>query len=257
MRYKLNLENCDYFTEFDIGNNLKIYEFLEECGVEKFTPITIPADASKRQYYKIITQKKTYILMDSTEDVVSAARFSKICNFLRENNLSAPEIYFEDLDQGFMLLEDLGDSICTKYVEKNPKQELQIYEEAVDLLVELHAIKPPSFIEEYSVESLKSELDIFKEWYLKYNLPNEGKEKSIAQFDKLTESVISRAASNNSVIVLKDFMADNIIVLNNEEGIKKIGLLDFQDAVVGSKYFDLCSLLQDARRDVSPELEKH
>lgn len=256
MHYKLNLAECDYFTEFNIKSNLRIYKFLESCDIDKFTTFKIPADASKRQYYKVVTANKNYVLMDSSREIESCIRFVRVCEFLKDNHFSVPEIYCEDTDKGFLLLEDFGNNICAKYINKNPKKEVPLYEDCIDLLTELHKVNIPSFLEEYSVKKLKSELDIFKDWYLKYNIAPDELDKALEQFDKLMEPIALRCASNNNAIALKDFMADNIMVLPERDGIERLGLLDFQDAVVGSKYHDLTSLLQDARRDVSKKLEK-
>lgn len=257
MRYKLNLANCDYFSKFDIKNNLEIYQFLEESKIDKFTIVQIPGDASTRRYYRLITQDKAYILMDSSDDILSVIKFCNICDLLRGHNYSAPEIYFRDTERGFLLLEDFGDNQCTKYLQKLPREEKRIYEDCIDFLTDLHKVKIPANINEYSVEKLQSELDIFKEWYLKYNLPEANQSELITHFDQLTKPVVSRISSSNNVLVLKDYMADNIMILNDRTGINRVGLLDFQDAVRGSKYYDLSSILQDARRDVSENLEKY
>lgn len=212
--------------------------------------VALPSDASKRQYFRY----EKGLLMDAPppED---ASQFMRIADYLRSLGFSAPEILKHDLTQGFLALEDFGESTYTKLLQvgENP---YPLYELAVDTLIALHqrAETCPPFIGPYNLEPLLSEVALFVDWYLPTYL-----EKSLTENEKndyflLWEEVFKKAIKVPHSLVLRDYHVDNLMRLNDRSGAAACGLLDFQDALWGPVVYDLVSLTEDARLDLDPAL---
>jgi aminoglycoside/choline kinase family phosphotransferase len=233
---ELNLENAKKFLD---NFNLKNYNII------KFT-----SDASFRQYYRILTDKNSYILMFAPPTHEDLKPFIKVDEILINFNLLAPKSLAKDFENGFLLLQDFGDDSYTKYLIKNPNEEFDIYKKACDVLIELHKNKiNDDLLNKYNNSILFIEVKLFTDWYLKlknYKLSIDQqkfyKDEWFKIFDKLSK--------NNQVLVLRDYHADNLMVLNNKHNHEAVGLLDFQDALIGSYAYDLLSLIEDARRDI-------
>jgi N-acetylmuramate 1-kinase len=231
---------------------------IVNCQIKK-----VAGDASFRSYYRIIFGEKTYILMFAPPSHEEIKPFIKISEFLVSENFSAPKIFARDDKFGFLLLEDFGDNTYTKVLQRDILQELSLYEKACDCLLELHKKSAPQDLPQYNHALLFREVMLFVDWYL----PLQKKIMSLrdrAQFKFLWFQIFDQMAQCKSlrdysqkneelVLVLRDYHADNLMILPSRNSIKQVGLLDFQDAVLGSKAYDLVSLLEDARRDVSAE----
>ncbi len=215
---------------------------IENCEIKK-----VAGDASFRSYYRIFSGQKTYILMFAPPTHEDVKPFMKIDEFLVSHNFFAPKIFAADIDSGFLLLEDLGDDTYGRVLAQDSSQELNLYEKACDVLLDLHKLPNPTGLEEYNHALLFREVLLFVDWYLplqKRSLSLERKaELKLAWF-----KIFDLLGKENRVLVLRDFHADNLMSLS-----RGVGLLDFQDAVIGSNAYDLVSLLEDARRDVDKE----
>lgn len=224
--------------------------FLQKNKIENYEIKMIAGDASFRSYYRIFHDRKTSILMfapPSHEDVIP---FITIAEFLVANDFSAPKIFAINQDEGFLLLEDFGDESFSRALSGNSSaQELKLYKNACDSLIELHKIIPPKIVL-YNNELLWREVMLLVDWYLPYVKNVKLTLQEIARYKSLWFELFDLLSRENHVLVLRDFHADNLMLLQNRAGYKSVGLLDFQDAVVGSKAYDLVSLLEDARRDV-------
>lgn len=236
---------------------------MDDCHITK-----IAGDASFRSYYRVISGDKKYILMFAPPGFEDVGPFIKIDNFLVEKGFSAPKIIALDELLGFMLLEDFGDGTYSKVLAADISQELQLYQKAVDCLLEIHQVKEsPKNLPMYSHDILLREVMLFVDWYVPFKKKTMSLE-DIATFKRLwmqlfdnlgqyAAAIDHHKKNEEPVLVLRDYHADNLMFLPDREGTKQVGLLDFQDALIGSRAYDLVSLLEDARRDVSAENRQH
>lgn len=147
-----------------------------------------------------------------------------------------------------MLIEDFGDARLKEYLEERPDEEVAVYGRAVDLLAALHR-HPAAPVPPYDRAVYLREVGLLTEWYC----PAIGLDVDVAGFSAAWEAVLPLVEQDGArVTVLRDYHAENIMLIDRQEG---LGLLDFQDALVGHAAYDLVSLLQDARRDVPPAIE--
>lgn len=226
--------------------------FLDKCFNSKYQITKLPLDASFRSYERIHHGNKSYILMDAPPEHETVDSFINVGNFLYENKFSAPKILNIDEPNGFLLLEDLGDYHYSKAV--NDIDEEHIYLHAIDTLITLHNTKSIIELPVYSKQKLLDEALLLVDWYFQAlngeELNNNLREEYIEIWNKLLDHIIFF----DRCIVLRDYHADNIMWLEDREGHQKVGLLDFQDAVIGSIAYDVVSLLEDARRDVGKDI---
>ena len=238
-------------SEYLIKRKTLRREFLIKSKIEDCTITKIAGDASFRIYYRInIKNKKNFILMDAPPKFEDIRQFSKIDEILINYGFSAPIIYHSDFINGFLLLEDFGNNSFTlECKESNQIKEYHLYKLATDVLIKLHKIEIDYNIPKYSIDLLIAEITLFTDWYLPYILkkPMTNLEKS--HFQKLWLNLLKQVTLKPK-LVLRDYHADNLMFLNKFNNYKDVGLLDFQDAVIGSIAYDLCSLLEDIRRDV-------
>jgi len=193
----------------------------------------------------------------------SVAAFVTIAEYLRGQGLSAPRIPAYDVGQGLAVLEDLGDGLYATLIAEG-QDEVPLYEAAVDVQVVLHDHAPPEVLTagdaawpllSYDTLALKVGTDTFLEWWPKFSgLPEFGAD-AVAEWDALWAPVWVRGEAGATVFTHRDYHAQNLLWLPERHGAERVGLLDFQDALRGHAAWDLLHLLQDARRDVSPELE--
>ena len=172
--------------------------------------------------------------------------FLDIAQYLTGHQFRAPEIYGTDLTRGLVLLEDFGDRRMREHLDDHPADEAQIYRAAIDTIVRL-ARTPAADAQPYDMATYLREVQLLTEWYM----PAMGLSCDASAFDQMWVDALAPLASCQDVTVLRDYHAENIMLLDDGEQ----GIIDFQDALVGHPAYDLVSLLQDARRDVRPELE--
>lgn len=233
----------------------QINNFLKNNQIETKNLIPIKNDASFRKYFRV--DKK--ILMDADphlgEDVGS---FININHVLREFKLNVPEIFTIDKENGFLLLEDLGENIFSQIL--NSENEEQLYKQAIEVLVEiykkdLNKFSNFTFLEKYSVEKLQDESQLFIEWYLKKYLKINITDTDIKNFKDIINKIFNNLDTKFEKLVLRDYHVDNLILQKSKLGLKQVGILDFQDAVLGSSSYDLISIIEDVRRPISKDLK--
>lgn len=233
----------------------QINDFLKSNKIETKNLIPIKNDASFRKYFRV--DKK--ILMDADpnfgEDVSS---FININHLLTDFRLNVPEIYSIDKENGFLLIEDLGENIFSKIL--NSENEEQLYKQAIEVLAEIYKknleeFSNFSFLEKYSIEKLQDESQLFIEWYLKKYLDIDITDTDIQDFKEIISKIFNALNTNFEKLVLRDYHVDNLILQNSKSGLKKVGILDFQDAVIGSSSYDLISIVEDVRRPISNDLK--
>lgn len=255
--------------------------FLEGARFVESKRKRMPGDASIRSYARLVRDDGVFILMNSpkrpdgpaiyngksysaavhlAEDVKP---FVAIDNGLRAQHLSAPVIHHADLDAGFLITEDFG---TEGVIEGDPPAPIaERYEVAADMLAALHREALPATlpiaphiaytIPPFDTEAMLVEIGLMLEWYM----PDRGIELSAdlrTEFTGMWRELLDRTlAAAPTTWVMRDFHSPNIIWLGQREGIKRIGIIDFQDTVLGPGAYDLVSLLQDARVDVPEQLE--
>jgi aminoglycoside/choline kinase family phosphotransferase/tRNA A37 threonylcarbamoyladenosine biosynthesis protein TsaE len=255
-------------------------QFLTETGFADAKRVRMAGDASTRSYARLIRDDGVVILMNSPrrpdgpavygDKSYSAAvhlaedvkPFVAIANGLRERGFSAPFIRHADLEAGFLITEDFGSE---GFIEGDPPQPIaERYETAVDVLAALHRKTLPEVlplapqinyaIPTFDIDALLVEVGLMLEWYL----PDRGTEPTNnmrAEFVMLWRDLLGKLAAVDKTWVMRDFHSPNLIWLGERSGISKVGIIDFQDAVLGPAAYDLVSLLQDARIDVPEQLE--
>ncbi len=218
-------------------------------GGAKILPLA--GDASFRRYFRVVDGDRTAVLMDAPPVHEDSRPFLSVGKHLAELGFSAPRPLGADLDKGLILLDDFGDARVAPVLDAAPEREQAIYEAAIDVLAALHAHPAPP-LAPYGESELRREVRVFTEWYL----PAVGLAEAPgydAAWNAVWPGVLAATAAD-PVLTLRDYHADNLMLLERP-GLAGLGLLDFQDALVGHPAYDLVSLLQDARRDVPMALE--
>src|SRR5262252_2179932 len=254
--------------------------FLDKAGFGMAARTRIAGDASTRSYERLLHGSKRFVLMNAprmpdgppikqglpysaiahlAEDVKP---FIALANGLRERSFSAPEILAADRDAGFLVLEDLG---AEPVVAGDPPAPIpERYERAVDVLIALHQPDLPDTLAvaphvdyrmpPYDLEAFLAEVELLIDWYLPLrSAPATAQVR--ARFLSLWRDALHPVLDAPKTWVLRDFHSPNLLWLGDRSGIAQLGLLDFQDAVMGPAAYDVASLLQDARVDVTGELE--
>lgn len=208
----------------------------------------LAGDASFRRYFRVTLGNRQAVLMDAPPDKEDSRPFLAIGRHLHDLGFSAPQPLAVDLEQGLILLEDFGDARVNPVLAQDAAQEEAIYAAAVDLLAALHQ-HPPADVPPYTQAEYLREARLFPDWYL----PAVGLTEAPGH-DEAWTPLWPALFTHPPVLVLRDYHADNLMLLDRP-GHKRLGLLDYQDALAGHPAYDLASLLQDIRRVVSPELE--
>ena len=225
--------------------------FLSAHGWQGAEIRPLAGDASFRRYFRVIEPERSAVLMDAPPPHEDPRPFIKVAEHLTGLGLSAPSIMASDLSTGLVLLEDFGDARMREVVDAAPESEARIYSDAVSLLARLHRHKAAA-IAPYDRAEYQRETALLTQWYC----PAAGCDVDVVGYEAAwDEALRSLYRSNGAVTVLRDYHAENIMLIEGRDGIDGLGLLDFQDALAGHPAYDLVSLLQDARRDVAPELE--
>ncbi|WP_374466101.1 aminoglycoside phosphotransferase family protein [Ferrovibrio sp.] len=227
--------------------------FLVQAGWGTASRAQLAGDASFRKYERLRLNNQPAVLMDAPPPHEDVRPFLKIARLLLQHGYSAPRILAEDADHGFLLLEDLGDDLYARLIRQG-SAELPLYEAAVDFLLDLHRHAAPADLAPYDEARLIDETALFTDWYLPARTGRDTPETQRREFQMLWQALAPEVCQPQRILVLRDFHAENLIWLPQRSGAARVGLLDFQDAVAGHPAYDLVSLLEDARRDVAPEL---
>ena len=255
-------------------------QFLNATGFLDAARLRMNGDASTRSYARLVDDNGTAILMNSprrpdgppiydgksysaavhlAEDVKP---FVAIANGLRKHGFSAPAIRHADLESGFLIIEDFG---TDGVIEGDPPQPIaERYEAATDMLAALHRETLPETLQltphqsyampVYDIDTWLVEISLMIDWYL----PDRGaplSDERRAEFVAMWRALLEKPAEAPRTWVMRDFHSPNMIWLGDRVGTLRVGIIDFQDAVLGPAAYDLVSLLQDARIDVPEQLE--
>lgn len=228
-------------------------DFLAGCGWEGAEILPLAGDASFRRYFRIRHPAGRAVLMDAPPPHEDPRPFVAVAEWLAGIGLCAPRVLAADLDRGLLLLDDFGDDRLRETLDALPAREGELYAIATDLLVHLHGHPPMPGLSPHGLAQWLDELTLFVDWYcpaLDLDVDREAYAKA------WTETLAPVDGDGlGPVTVLRDYHAENIMLVGGRGGIGHFGLLDFQDARAGHPAYDLVSVLEDARRDVSPEVE--
>jgi aminoglycoside/choline kinase family phosphotransferase len=227
--------------------------FLIAAGCGAATRQHLAGDASDRRYERLRLGAATMVLMDSPPGGADdPAAFVAMAGHLGRLGLSAPKVLAQDLTDGFLLLEDLGDGLFARLLAADPGREASLYAAATDCLLHLQANPPPAGLPNLSAADWAEAACFAPDWYA---LAATGKSPDRAAFLKAMTRALVTWADGPRVLILRDYHAENLLWLPERKGLARVGLLDFQLGQLGQPGYDLVSLLQDARRDVAPGTE--
>jgi aminoglycoside/choline kinase family phosphotransferase len=229
-------------------------EFLAASGWAGAEILPLAGDASFRRYFRVVNGGRTAVLMDAPPPHEDPRPFVAVAEWLSSVGLSAPQIIARDLDKGLLLLADFGDWRMREYLDEDPSRERELYELATDVLVHLHQHAPMPGLKPHGLDQWLEELKLFPDWYC----PAVGLEVDAQLYEAAWREALEPVANDGlaPVTVLRDYHAENVMLVDGLEGVGHFGLLDFQDAVAGHPAYDLASVLEDARRDVPETIEQ-
>ena len=212
-------------------------------------------DASFRRYFRIDDGEHSCLLMDAPPDTENLTAWLDIGRHLNRLGLRAPAVLRSDLETGFALIEDFGNRTFTRLLDAGEPHEA-LYTQAIDLLVHLHQ-QPNALLDglkPYDFETLMTEVFLMPDWFLPLISGQPTAPQDRERYQQIWETVFASLPTPAISLVLRDFHVDNLMRLPADEPFQRIGLLDFQDALIGPMAYDLMSLLEDARRDLPPAL---
>jgi aminoglycoside/choline kinase family phosphotransferase len=230
-----------------------IESFLMRNGWGGAARSVLAGDASFRRYERLRRAGSGAVLMDAPPAHEDVRPFAAIARHLVGLGYSAPAITAEDAAGGLLLLEDLGDSTYSRALAAGVDAET-LYGAAIDLLAELHRQPPPAGLAPYDEAAYLAEADLLVDWFLPQATGRATAAHARRAYHDAWSAVLGCAGLGRTVLVLRDYHADNLMWLPEREGTARVGLLDFQDALAGSPAYDVVSLLEDARRDVTEPL---
>lgn len=225
--------------------------FLGQAGWGDAAIVPLAGDASFRRYFRVVDGGRRAVLMDAPPPHEDPRPFIAIAEHLLADGFAAPRILARDLEEGLVLIEDFGDLRVKEHLDDQPDAELAVYGRAIDLLADLHRL-PAAPVPPYDRAVYQREVDLLTRWYCPAIGLTVDQDAYVAAWDAVLP-IVEQSASP-TVTVLRDYHAENIMLIDRATS-HGLGLLDFQDALAGHPAYDLVSLLQDARRDVPPQIE--
>jgi aminoglycoside/choline kinase family phosphotransferase len=199
------------------------------------------SDASFRRYFRLDGEDgATYIAMDAPPPQEDVRPFIHVAELFGSTGVSVPQVLAQDVERGFLLLSDLGN---TTYLHQlNADTAYKLYMDAVDSLVLLQAQSRPGVLPEYDRDLLLREMQLFPDWYINKHLGVTLSESQQAVLNKVFDRILANNLAQPQVFVHRDYHSRNLMVIDKGSP----GILDFQDAVYGPLTYDLVSLLRDA-----------
>lgn len=269
---------------------LEINSFLDSVGWAGAERRPLPGDASTRRYVRLVRGPNVAMLLDQPQGAETAAcppdadeatrirlgynavarlagpntmQFAAIAAELNAMGLSAPKVLAADYGKGLLLTEDLGDARFADII-RDGAAEAPLYAAAVETLVELHAHPAPKAMARakdahgdllpYDRLALLAEVELLPEWFFPVASGSDCPSAARDSYRAAWAQALTGLGGLTPVMTLRDYHAENLMWLPDRDGVSRVGLLDFQDALAGSPAYDLISLLEDARRDVSSDL---
>jgi hypothetical protein len=217
----------------------KIKEWLNTTSYKNYEISIASADASFRKYYRLEDAKNTFLLMDSSLEKDSLAPFVDVTARLLRAEVNAPKILEKNLKDGFLIIEDFGNTHYLNILDANNYETL--YSKAMDVIITMQNADTKD-LPLYDKAFLHFEMDLMKEWYLEKNLKVKLSEAQKSIIEKALDAISSVVLSQpQGVFVHRDYHSRNIMLTSDDE----IGVIDYQDAMSGTVTYDLVSLLKD------------
>ena len=217
----------------------RLKAYLQTTPYKNYTLEIASADASFRSYYRLQNEEQTFVLMDASLEKESLEPFVNITEKLLKTDVKAPYIYYKDLKNGYLVLDDFGNTNLLDILNENNFESL--YKQAINEIIKMQNADTTN-LPLYDKTFLHFEMDMMCEWYLQKKLLltlTKSQEKMLADtLDQISNIVLSQP---QNVFVHRDFHSRNIMVQNNAE----LGIIDYQDAMNGAITYDLVSLLKD------------
>ncbi|MDO9470181.1 MAG: phosphotransferase [Nitrosomonas sp.] len=213
----------------------------EQFPEKPFTLQPASADASFRRYFRVFFKDQTLIAMDAPPQQEDCTPFIQVAKILAATGVHVPKIVAKNLDQGFLLLSDLGDTTFLQALNNQMDSADQLYGDAIDALIKLQLSQQVEGLPGYDEALLLKELNLFPDWYVAKHLRVAITEKQQAVLQSIFTRIIQNNIAQPQVLVHRDYHSRNLMVTSPNPGI-----IDFQDAVVGPITYDLVSLFKDA-----------
>ena len=220
----------------------QLVTLYEDEGWGVVPPATLTSassDASFRRYFRWEGEGRTFVVMDAPPPQENCKPFVDIADLLRTSQINVPKIYAQDLERGFLLLNDLGNKTYLDVINSSNADEL--FKDAIEALLAFQQLPMKAPLPSYVVALLRRELELFPEWYVRRHLGVELNEQQLAAWQRVSTLLIDSALQQPQVLVHRDFMPRNLML-----SIPNPGVLDFQDAVYGPVTYDITCLFKDA-----------
>ena len=222
-------------------------QWLSSIIRDKFTIEDASEDASFRKYFRVITHEKSFILMDAPPKIESIKNFLNIGKAMIDRDIKVPRIFYESEQNGFILLEDFGKN--TFFEEYKKISNKQLYIKAIDKILNMQLLLKINTLNKYSKTILLGEMSLFDEWYLRQNKKLFLNIKEQSDLDEVLNRIVATNLLQETYFVHRDFHSRNLMILQDND----LGILDFQDAVLGPITYDLVSLLKDAYIEIEEQ----
>ncbi|MGB9128141.1 MAG: phosphotransferase [Thiobacillus sp.] len=210
-----------------------------QLGSDSLDIAPASADASFRRYFRVIAKGRDYIVMDAPPAHEDCRPFIAVARLLADAGVHVPQVLAQDLDQGFLLLTDLGNTTYLSALNENTARDL--YLASNDALVRIQQASRPGVLPEYDRALLTRELMLFPEWYVGKHLGASLTDDQAVTLNTAFEHLLANNLAQPQVYVHRDWHSRNLMVSDPNPGI-----LDFQDAVYGPITYDLASIYRDA-----------
>ena len=211
----------------------------EILGTSAFNLKPASEDASFRTYHRLFLKNKTFIVMDAPPEQENCKVFIKITKKLRACDVNVPIIHNVNIEQGFLLLSDLGNDLYLNKLNKSSIYEL--YSDALSTLVSIQVLVNVGGVDEYDKSLLISEMNLFREWLIEKHLNIKLSDSQVKILTTLFDLLVNNALQQPKVFVHRDFHSRNLMVTKENNP----GVIDYQDAVYGPISYDLVSILKD------------
>jgi len=208
---------------------------------QPFTLSPASADASFRRYFRVSLPGKTLIVMDAPPQQEDCRPFLHAASIFSHASVHVPAIVSQDLDQGLLLLSDLGTTTYLQALTAAPENASQLYQDAIDTLIKIQSASQKNVFPEYGRALLSRELELFPDWYMTRHLHAPPDDDQRNTLKTVFDLILANNLTQPQVFVHRDYHSRNLMV-----SIPNPGVIDFQDAVLGPITYDLVSLLKDA-----------
>ena len=233
----------------------RIAQFLRGTPWSAAEVTRIFGDASSRRYLRLANGDETAILMDAPNETSgSTVRFVRIAGHLARAGLHVPDILAEDAANGLLLLSDFGDTLFPAEIRRDPASERMLYETAVDVLVQMQREPRPEGLARMTADQMVRQITEVIPWYRDAVAPTTTTD--LPDFREVADAPLRALEAQPMVFVHRDYHAENLFWHEKNVGVRRVGVIDFQDALLGHPAYDLVSLVFDARRDTPVDIPK-